>query len=157
MLDTNEPWRYLRLDKVEVIFYDDDEKTVLDRQLVNVGDKVVYSGPEPFKAATNIESFKFVGWTGEEKLEKVEDNLVLVAKYESSNPASNRESAFLKASLENAKKTNLNATVEAGQKVSEQQKALEKDSRTAEEIVSEIVANGKTEIGVEQDKDNIEK
>lgn len=145
------------MDKVEVIFYDDDEKTVLDRQLVNVGDKVVYSGPEPFKAPTNVESFNFVGWIGEEMLEKVEDNLILVAKYESNNPASNRESVFLKASLENAKNTNLNATVEAGQKVSEQQKAIEKDQRTAKEIVNEIVANGKTEIGVEQDKDNIEK
>lgn len=145
------------MEKVEVIFYDDDEKTVLDRQLVDVGSKVVYGGPEPFKAPTNIETFTFVGWTGEEGLEKVEDNLVLVAKYESSNPNSNRESAFLKASLENAKMTNLNATVEAGQKVSEQQKALEKDPRTAEEVVSEILANGKTEIGVDQNKDNIEK
>ena len=58
---------------------------------------------------------------------------------------------------ENAEKTNLNATVEAGQKVSEQQKALEKDSRSTEEIVNDVLENGKTEIGQEVNKDNIER
>ena len=47
--------------------------------------------------------------------------------------------------------------VEAGQKVTEQQKALEKDSRTAEQIVNEVLENGKAEIGIEANKDNIER
>ena len=64
---------------------------------------------------------------------------------------------MLQASLENAEKTNLNATIEAGQKVNEQQKALEKDSRTAEEIVNEVLENGKAEIGNEVNKDNVER
>ena len=51
----------------------------------------------------------------------------------------------------------LNATIEAGQKVSEQQKAFAKETRTAEEIVNDIKENGKTEIGIEANKDNIER
>ena len=57
------------------------------------------------------------------------------------------------ASLENAEATNYNAVAEAGQKAVSQQKAIEKDSRTAEQIVSDIVENGKTEVGQEMDKD----
>ena len=63
------------------------------------------------------------------------------------------------ASLENAENSNLNDTIEAGKKVSEQQKALEKDSRSVEEIVNDILENGQTEIGenLDKDKDNFEK
>ena len=41
----------------------------------------------------------------------------------------------------------------------EQQKALEKDSRSVEEIVNDILENGQTEIGenLDKDKDNFEK
>ena len=145
------------MEQFEVIFYDEDEKTVLDRQLVESGSKVEYKGEEPFKEPINGISYKFVGWTGEENLESVTGNLVLVAKFDAETNTENKEDALLKASLENAKNTNLNATVEAGQKVSEQQKAAEKDSRTSEEIVNEILANGKTEIGVEANKDNVER
>ena len=139
------------MDKIEVIFYDDDEKTVLDRQLVDSGSKVVYNGPEPFKAPENQLEYKFVGWIGEEQLDNVTDNLVLVARYETQTPVSSYENALIKASLENARNANLSATIEAGQKVIDQQKALEKDSRTSTEIVADILKNGKTEIGIEQD------
>ena len=145
------------MEKFEVIFYDDDEMTVLDRQFVEAGSKVVYNGKEPFKEPINQVTYNFVGWTDEDKLDNVTDNLVLVAKYESDSPTTNKEDALLKASLENARNTNLNATVEAGQKVSEQQKAVVKDTRTAEEIVNEVLANGKTEIGVEQNKDDFDR
>ena len=145
------------MDSVEVIFYDDDEKTVLDRQSVEKGSKVVYGGKEPSKEPINSVTYTFVGWTNEEQLECVNDNLVLVAKYDAESPTTSYENALLKASLENARNTNLNATVEAGQKVSEQQKATEKDSRSAEEIVNEVLENGKAEIGVEPNKDNVER
>lgn len=145
------------MEQFEVIFYDEDEKTVLDRQLVNSGEKVVYGGKEPFKEPVNQISYRFVGWIGEENLKNVTDNLVLVAKYEAETSTVDKENALLKASLENARNTNLNATVEAGQKVSEQQKATEKDTRTSEEIVNEILANGKTEVGIETNKDNVER
>ena len=34
---------------------------------------------------------------------------------------------------------------------------LEKDSRSVSEIVSDIMKNGKTEIGIEANKDNVER
>lgn len=139
------------MEKIEVIFYDDDEKTVLDRQLVDSGSKVVYNGPEPFKAPENQIEYKFIGWVGEENLESVTENIVLVAKYEIQTPVSSYESALIKASLENARNANLSATIEAGQKVIDQQKAIEKDSRSPKEIVSDVLKNGKTELGIEQD------
>ena len=88
----------------------------------------------------------------------VQEKLILVAKYSAETVTTAKdENALLQASLENAEKTNLNATIEAGQKVSEQSKALEKDSRSAEEIVNDVIENGKTEIGQEVNKDNIER
>ena len=64
---------------------------------------------------------------------------------------------MLEASLQNAENTNLNATIEAGQKANAQLKALEKDTRTAEQIVNEVLENGKTEIGQDINKDNIDR
>ena len=91
-------------------------------------------------------------------MDSVQEKLVLVAKYIAETATATKdENAMLQASLENAEKTNLNATIEAGQKVNEQQKALEKDSRTAEEIVNEVLENGKAEIGNEVNKDNVER
>ena len=91
-------------------------------------------------------------------MEAVQEKLVLVAKYSAEMlSATKDENAMLQASLANAENTNLNATIEAGQKVSEQQKALAKDTRTAEQIVNDILENGKTEIGQEVNKDNVER
>lgn len=146
------------MEQYEVIFLDDDRKTVLDQQYVNAGKSVKYNGKTPVKEPTNQIKYTFYGWIGEEKMEAVNERLILIAKYSAETvTASKDENAMLKASLENAEKTNLNATIEAGQKVNEQQKALEKDSRTAEEIVNDILENGKTEIGQEMNKDNIER
>lgn len=146
------------MEQFEVIFLDDDRKTVLEQQFVNSGDPVRYKGKEPTKEPTNGVKYTFSGWVGEEKMDSVQEKLVLVAKYTAETiSATKDENAMLKASLENAEKTNLNATIEAGQKVSEQQKALEKDSRTAEQIVNDVLENGKTEIGQEVNKDNIER
>lgn len=146
------------MEQYEVIFLDDDKVTVLDRQMVNEGEKVTYKGQTPTKEPTNMMTYTFSGWIGEEKMEAVTEKLVLVAKYTAETVTNSKdEAALLAASLENAQNTNLSATVEAGQKVSEQQKALEKDSRTAEEIVNEVLENGKAEVGIEANKDNIER
>ena len=148
----------LKLEQYEVIFLDDDRVTVLDRQLVNEGEKVTYKGETPTKAPTNMMTYTFAGWIGEEKMASVTEKLILVAKYSAETVTTSKdEAALLAASLENAKSANLNATIEAGQKVSEQQKALAKDSRSASEIVNEVLENGKAEIGVEANKDNIER
>lgn len=146
------------MEQFEVIFLDDDRRTVLDHQMVNEGQPVKYSGQTPTKEPTNGMSYTFIGWIGEEKMEAVSERLVLIAKYSAETiSATKDENAMLQASLENAENTNLNATIEAGQKVSEQQKALAKDTRTAEQIVNEVLENGKTEIGQEANKDNIER
>jgi hypothetical protein len=146
------------LEQFEVIFLDDDKKTVLDRQFVNQGEEVKYKGKLPSKEPVNGVSYTFSGWVNEEKMANVQEKLILIAKYSSETMnATKDENALLNASLQNAENTNLNATIEAGQKVSEQQKALEKDSRTAEQIVNEVLANGKTEIGQEVNKDNVER
>jgi len=146
------------VEEFEVIFLDDDRKTILDHQLVNAGATVKYKGNTPEKEATNGISYTFIGWIGEEKMESVQEKLVLVAKYSAEMlSATKDENAMLQASLANAENTNLNATIEAGQKVSEQQKALAKDTRTAEQIVNDILENGKTEIGQDVNKDNIER
>lgn len=146
------------MEQYEVIFLDDDKVTVLDRQMVNEGEKVTYKGQTPTKEPTNMMTYTFSGWIGEEKMEAVTEKLVLVAKYTAETVTNSKdEAALLAASLENAQNTNLSATVEAGQKVSEQQKALEKDSRSAEEIVNEVLENGKAEVGLEANKDNIER
>lgn len=146
------------MEQVEVIFLDDDRLTVLEQQFVEVGKAVKYKGKTPAKEPVNGVSYTFIGWVGEEKMASVTEKLVLVAKYAAETATANKdEAALLQASLENAEKTNLNATIEAGQKVSEQQKALAKDSRTAEEIVNEVIENGKAEIGNEVNKDNVER
>ena len=146
------------MEQFEVIFLDDDRKTLLDHQMVNSGDTVKYKGKTPEKPATNQIKYSFIGWIGEEKMNSVQERLILVAKYSVETiSATKDENAMLQASLENAENTSLNATIEAGQKVSEQQKALEKDARTAEQIVNEILEKGKVEVGKEANKDNIER
>lgn len=146
------------MEQYEVIFLDDDKITVLDRQMVIEGEKVEYKGKTPTKEPTNMTTYTFSGWIGEEKMESVKERLILIAKYSAETVVNSKdEAAMLEASLENAENTNLNATIEAGQKVTEQQKALEKDSRSAEEIVNEVLENGKAEIGIEANKDNVER
>lgn len=146
------------MEQFEVTFLDDDRVTVLDRQVVEAGKPVKYKGEPPTKAPTNMMTYTFVGWFGKEKMEAVNENLILIAEYAAETVTNTKvENALIAASLENAQNTNLSATVEAGQKMSEQQKALAKDSRTAEQIVNEVLENGKAEIGVEVNKDNVER
>ena len=146
------------MEQVEVIFLDDDKITVLDRQFVNVGEKVKYNGKIPSKEPINGVNYTFVGWIGEEKLEAVSEKTIFIAKYSAETAtATKEENALLEASLQNAENTNLNATIEAGQKANAQLKALEKDPRTAEQIVNEVLENGKTEIGQDINKDNIDR
>lgn len=146
------------MEQFEVIFLDDDKVTVLDMQMVISGEKVKYKGKTPSKEPVNQTTYTFVGWTDEEKMECVTERLILVAKYVAETVTNSKEeNALLAESLINAQETNLNATIEAGKRVSEQQKALEKDPRTAEQIINDILKNGKTEIGQDINKDNIEK
>lgn len=137
----------------EVIFIDDDRTTILDLQKVKKGEKATFKGKDPVKEPTAQVKYTFIGWSNEEKLECITEKTVVFAKYAAETlNATKEENAMFANSLHNAENANLNATIEAGNKVSEQQKALEKDPRSAEEIVNDIVENGKTEVGQEVDK-----
>ncbi len=128
-----------------VVFYMDDAKTVLDEHRVQKGSKCKYNGPAPFKPDTLDGRYVFEGWSNEELLECVEKNVECIAKFrleaKSNEPISTEftEGVALEAELD--------ATLEAGKKIQEQQRALEKDPRSVEEIVSDIKENGQTEIG----------
>ena len=141
------------MEEFDVIFLDDDKKTVLANIKVEFGESAVYPGQVPTKEPVAGVKFNFVGWIGEEKLAVITENTVVVAKYEPETVAVTNSDALYNASLQNAEATNYNVVVEAGQKAVSQQKAIEKDSRTAEEIVSDIMENGQTEVGQEMDKD----
>ena len=115
-----------------------------------------YKGKKPAKAPTEKETYAFDGWENEEMLECVTEKLVLVAKYTVTVNVATKD-AFYEASQQNAEQANLAAVLDSGKKVSEQQRALEKDPRTAEQIVADIVENGKTEIGPEINRDDMDR
>lgn len=143
------------MEQFEVIFLDEDRKTVLDKQLVNKGEAVKYNGKEPIKEPENQIKYVFEGWIGEEKMQDVQENLILIAKYSSETITNSVEQAFFDATLESTEKTDINSTVEASQKIVNQMKLLEKETRTAEEIVNTILKEGKTEIA--PDKNDVER
>lgn len=145
-------------EQIEVIFLDDDKLTVLDRQFVKYGYSVKYKGEQPEKAPTLEGTYTFEGWSDEEKMECVTQRLILIAMYKLEINAETKNAMF-EASLENVENSNLNETMEAGKKVNEQQKALEKDPRSVTEIVNDILENGQTEIGndIDKNKESVEK
>lgn len=141
------------MDNFNVIFLDDDRKTVLAQLQVEYGERAVYPNGTPTKEAIQGVKYNFIGWEGQEKLEVVTADTVVIAKYVAETDTKSNEQAMYDASLQNAENTNYNVVVEAGQKAISQEKAVEKDSRTAEEIVNDIMENGKTEVGQEMNKD----
>ena len=144
------------MDNFNVIFLDEDKKTVLAQIEVEYGEKAVYPNGTPTKESIHGVKYSFIGWDGQEKLEVVTSDTVVIAKYVAEANTKSDEQALYDALLNNAENTNYNVVVEAGQKAISQEKAVEKDSRTPEEIVNDIIENGKTEVGQEMDK-NMEK
>ena len=65
--------------KYEVVFYDEDGKTELDRQTVFAGDTPVYNGETPTKAATAQYTYTFNGWSP--AISAVSANAEYVAQY----------------------------------------------------------------------------
>lgn len=141
------------MEEFEVIFLDDDKKTILARINVEYGETAIFPGKTPTKEPIAGVKYNFIGWNGEEKLAVVTDNVVVHAKYEAETSVQTNGDALYNASLKNAEATNYNVVVEAGQKAVSQQKAIEKDSRTTEQIVNDIIENGKTEVGQDRDID----
>lgn len=144
------------MEEFDVVFLDEDKKTVLASLKVEYGASAKFPGAIPTKDSINGVKYNFIGWVGEEKLAIITENTVVFAKYEAETNTVSNEEALLQASLNSAEQMNYNVVVEAGQKALAQQLAFEKDSRTAEQIVNDIKQNGKTELGQEVDK-NFEK
>lgn len=65
--------------KYEVVFYDEDGETELDRQTVFAGDTPVYNGETPTKAATAQYTYTFNGWSP--AISAVSANAKYVAQY----------------------------------------------------------------------------
>ena len=130
----------------EIIFLMDDNETELYRQTAKFGDSVVYKGPTPEKEATVDGKYIFDGWTNDKELNNVTSNVTCVAKFRYETKI-NIETVMYQLTENVAENANLNDTLEAGKKVSAQQRALEKDPRSVEQIVSDIKENGQTEIG----------
>ena len=141
------------MDVFNVVFLDDDRKTVLAEIQVEYGEKAIYPKDTPTKDEIQGVKYYFNGWEGQEKLEVVTVDTVVVAKYVAETDTKSNEEALYEASLQNAKETNYNVVVEAGQKAISQEKAIAMDSRSVEEIVNDIMENGQTEVGQEQSKD----
>ena len=142
-----------KMEEFDVIFLDDDKKTVLANYKVEYGESVKYAGKTPTKEPINGIKYNFVGWVGEEKLVSIVENTVVYAKYEEETNMVSNEVALLQASLNNAEQMNYNVIVEASKKAISQEQAIAKDPRTAEQIVSDIIKNGKTEVGQNIDRD----
>ena len=119
------------MEEFDVIFLDDDKKTVLANIKVEYGESATFPGKTPTKEPVAGVKYTFAGWVGQEKLAVVTSQVVVYAKYTAETTVATNEDLY-NASLENAEATNYNAVAEAGQKAVSQQKAIEKDSRTAE-------------------------
>lgn len=141
------------MEEFDVIFLDDDKKTVLANLKVKYGEKATFPGKLPIKNPENGVRYNFIGWSDQEKLVAITENTVVYAIYDAETANISNEEALIQASLDNAEQMNYNVVVEAGQKALSQQQAIEKDSRTAEQIVNDIIENGKTEVGQDINKD----
>lgn len=75
--------------KCDVVFYDEDGKTVLNRQTLDYGEVPVYAGIDPEKEATSQFTFEFAGWKSGAatfapgaKLPALTGNVTYVATYQ---------------------------------------------------------------------------
>jgi len=130
------------MEKFTVIFVDDDNKTVLETQEVERGASVSYNGSQTEKTIEN-RSYTLVGWIGEEKMNDVQSNLTLIAKYEPvimENHEQTPEEALYEATVNSTQNVRLSATVQAGNKVVSQEEATRNASRS--KLVEQILRDG---------------
>lgn len=140
-------------DKLTVIFYDEDRKTILDKQEVEAGENVSYQGKIPEKPAENGIEYIFVGWETKGRLVNIEENVELFARYEDSSKLSK---AMMELSEQNAEAANLNEVMRAGQKVNEAEKATRNLSiEQKKELVAEVKDKGSVNLDkeVENERD----
>lgn len=142
-------------EKFTVIFYDDDHKTILDKQEVTEGESVKYQGRMPEKSAENGIQYTFVGWETTGNMKCVMEDMDIYAKYEEdSKMASQDEKAMLEMSEKNAENANLNEVMEAGQKVSMAEKATRDMSlEQKKDLVNEVLEKGSVDLGKEAENE----
>lgn len=142
-------------ERLTVIFYDEDRKSILDKQEVIKGESVKYQGKTPEKPAENGIQYIFVGWETTGNMKCVMENMEVYAKYEEdSKMASQEEKSMLELSEINAENANLNEVMEAGQKVSQAEKATRDMSlEQKKDLVNEVMEKGSVDLGRETENE----
>ena len=139
-------------EKLIVTFYDDDRKTVLEKQEVEKGGSVKYTGKTPEKPAENGIQYTFVGWEMTGNISMVMENIDLFAKYEESS----KVNTMFDLSESNAENAKLDEVMEAGQKISEVEKATRNLSlEQKRELINEVKDKGSVNLDreVEAERD----
>ena len=143
--------------KFTVIFYDDDRKTILDKQEVEKGASVKYLGKTPEKPAENGTQYTFVGWEMTGNITMVMEDINLFAKYEESSKVSSKEeNAMLDLTEKNAEVAKLNEVMQAGNKVTQAEKATRNLSlEQKKDLVNEVIETGSVDLDkqVENERD----
>lgn len=138
-----------------VIFYDEDRKTILDKQEVGKGESVKYQGKTPEKPLENGIQYTFIGWETTGNMKCVMENMEIYAKYEEdSKNISQDEKLMFEMSEKNAENANLNEVMESGQKLSGAEKATRDMSlEQKRDLVSEVMEKGSVDLGREAENE----
>lgn len=141
--------------KFIVTFYDDDKITILDKQEVNKGDRVTYSGKTPEKAIENGIEYTFAGWETTGNIQCVTENIELFARYETnSNIPTKEENDMYELSEANAESANLNEVLASGQKVSSTEKATRNLTlEQRRDLVNEVKDKGSVDLDKEEQQE----
>lgn len=140
-------------DKFVVTFYDDDEETILDEQVVESGASVEYQGPKPEKDSVNGIQYTFVGWDTIGDIKNVTEDIALIAKYEEGSKATAKDDMYA-LSQANAENARLNEVMDAGKKVDKAERATR--DMTLEEksaLVNEIIDKGSVDLDKETENE----
>lgn len=136
------------MQKFVVTFYDEDRETILDRQEVEKGSEVKYTGKLPEKDNINGIEYYFVGWETTGNIQMVMEDINLYAKYEEGSKANALDSnAMYELSEANVMEARWNEVLDAGNKVSQVEKATR--NMTIEEksnLVNEIKEKGSVDL-----------
>ena len=136
------------MQKFIVTFYDEDRETILDRQEVEKGSEVKYAGKTPEKDVINGIEYYFVGWETTGNIQMVMENIDLYAKYKEGSKSNALDSnTMYELSEENAIEARWNEVLDAGNKVSQAEKATR--NMTLEEksnLVNEIKEKGSVDL-----------
>lgn len=126
-----------------VTFYDEDRKTVLNKQEVAKGQSVKYKGKTPEKPAENGIEYTFVGWEMTGNITMVMEDIKLFAKYEESS----KVNGMFELSEINAENAQLNEVMDAGKKVSQAEKATRNLSlEQKKDLVNEVKEKGSVDL-----------